>query len=84
MEVAPATLLLYAEATMCGAPGLRAVSMPATAPVSGLRRRFWPVSLTTRMRSAVGLKSKPNAVPDRAGVNGAPTAVAMPVAGFTT
>ena len=53
----------------------------AMAPVSGWSRRFWRASEVMRMRSTVGLKSKPNEVPASAGVNGAaPTAVAAPVA----
>jgi hypothetical protein len=46
-----------------------------TVPFAGLARRFCPVSLTMRMRSTVGLKSKPKFVPVKAGVNGAPTAL---------
>ena len=57
-----------------------AASVPATAPVSGCMRRFCPVSLTTRMRSTVGLKSNPKTVPFSAGVKGAaPMGVAAPV-----
>jgi hypothetical protein len=60
---------------MCGGR-VEGVSVAGHGAVSGLSRRFWPVSLTTRMRSTVGLKSKPKLVPDRAGVNGTPTATA--------
>ncbi len=42
-----------------------AVSTAPRAPLMGLRRRFWPLSLVTRMRSTVGLKSKPKEVPER-------------------
>jgi hypothetical protein len=45
-----------------------------------LSRKFVVSLLTTRIRSGTGLKSKPNAVPVRAGANGvAPTGVATPV-----
>jgi hypothetical protein len=40
--------------------------------------------VTTRIRSACGLTSKPTSRPARAGVNGVPTAVAAAVTGFTT
>ena len=35
------------------------VSWEASAPVFGLRRKFSPSPVTTRMRSTVGLKSNP-------------------------
>ena len=58
------------------------MSVAATVPVSGFSRRFCPASLTRRMRSTVGLKSKPKNVPLRPGVNAVvPTAVAAPVVG---
>ena len=54
------------------------MSAIATAPVSGFRRRFWPLLETRRMRSTVGLKSKPKLVPASAGVNAAaPIGVAV-------
>ena len=59
--------------SIVGAPVSGFVPM---APVSGLRRRFWPVLAPTRMRSTVGLKSKPNAADSSAGSIAAPTAVA--------
>jgi hypothetical protein len=61
---------------------------PSTnAPVFGLIRKFCPVLVTTRMRSAAGLKSNPKLVPligtGRAPASTnppeAPTAVATPV-----
>ena len=70
--------------TVSGSPCVSGVSVPASAPVSGLSRKFWPVLLTTRMRSTVGLKSKPNSVPLSAGAKAAaPTCVATPVAVFS-
>ena len=36
------------------------------APVVTSMRRFWPALLVTRRRSGTGLKSTPNAVPDKA------------------
>jgi len=62
-------------------PGLMTTSTVAR-PVSGLRRRFWPVLETTRMRSTVGLKSNPNSVPPSAGVNGPRMRLAAPVTGL--
>ncbi len=56
-------------------------------PLSGLTRRFWSALSTMRMRSTVGLKSKPycSGWPPwavKAGVIGVPTEVAAPVAGL--
>ena len=48
-------------------------------PVVGFSLRFCPASLTSRMRSTVGLKSSPKLVPVTTGENGPPTAVAAPV-----
>jgi hypothetical protein len=52
--------------------------------VSGFRLQVLAGVADDRMRSTVGLKSKPNVVPDSAGVNGAPTATAAPVVGLST
>ena len=43
---------------------------------------FWPVLLTTRIRSTVGLKSNPNDVPLNVNAPAEPTCVAAPVAGL--
>ncbi len=66
----------YAAATTLPA-GVRLVSAAARVPSVGFTRRLCSVSLTIRMRSATGLKSKPNEVPES--VSGAPRAVAAPV-----
>jgi hypothetical protein len=61
------------------------VSVASTAvvpPAFTLWRRFWPVSLTTRSRSAAGLKSTPNDMPD-SGVVSAFTKVSPAVASST-
>ena len=84
MVVAPAILFIYATAIAEGVPGLRFASVATTAPVSGFNRRFCPADVTKRIRSTVGLKSKPTNAPVIAGVNGpAPTAVALPVSWLT-
>jgi hypothetical protein len=58
----PAKLRSYAAPTAAGAPGFKAVSAPATAPLFGLSRKLSPLLAVTRMRSTVGLKSKPKSV----------------------
>ena len=56
------------------------VSTPATAPEFGLRRKFNPVSVVTRMRSTDGLKSKPKFPGGRSPTPAKlPTAPATPV-----
>ncbi len=57
------------------------LSVAARAPSFGFRRRFWPVLLVTRMRSTVGLKSKPKAVPLNVKAPALPIWVAAPVGG---
>jgi hypothetical protein len=57
----PKLFVYAAPLTPVEPPGspLIAVSGPIGAPVFGLIRKFRPVFVTTRMRSTVGLKSKP-------------------------
>ena len=45
------------------------ISVAATAPVSGCKRRFCPELLTRRILSTVGLKSIEAIVPEIIGVN---------------
>ena len=81
VDVAPGKLLVYAAPSTDGVPGLSLGSDEATLPVTGLRRKFCPALLTTRILSTVGLKSNPNVVPESAGVNApVPTAIATPLA----
>ena len=58
------------------------MSSPASAPVSGLSRAFSSCSLTTRMRSTVGLKLMSHATEGVGEVTGPPTTVAAPVSGL--
>jgi hypothetical protein len=51
-------------------------------PSFGFRRRFWPVLLVTRIRSTVGLKSKPKAVPLSVKAPALPIWMAAPVIVF--
>ena len=57
-----AKFCVYAAATTSGATKSRFVSV-VTAPVATLIRKFCRASLTTRSRSATGLKSMPKFVP---------------------
>ncbi len=70
VEPVPANELVYAEAeiALLAAPPLMLPSV-VVAPLSTLMRRLWPVLLTMRRRSAIGLKSTPKLVPARE-VNG--------------
>jgi hypothetical protein len=63
-----ASLLVYMAPVTPSAAAAPLVSEVSTVvvPSATLMRRFWPVSLMTRSRSAAGLKSTPNEVPCRA------------------
>ena len=58
------------------------VSNRTSAPVFGLIRKFRPVSVTTRMRSTVGLKSNPKFDPVTLAIR-PPMGVANPVRALT-
>ena len=78
---APEILLVYAMEVITGEePPLIGKSVAAVNPVSGLRRRFWPVFVTNLTLSTVGLKSMLANAPTTFGENCAVfTAVALPL-----
>jgi hypothetical protein len=76
VDAAPPKLLLYAADVTCVKPGLRPTST-VTAALAGLTLRFCPALETTRIRSTIGLKSKPKSLPIN-GVDRTPTRVAAP------
>ena len=99
MYAAPVTPVEPAGSPLIGPSGwvpVSAGSASTAAPVFGLMRKFSPVPVVTRTRSAAGLKSNP--YPAEAGGRstvvppavdsvippGVPTAVAAPVCGSMT
>ncbi len=71
VDTVPAKEFVYATALMLALLPAGALIVPSVivSPVSTLIRRSCPVLLTTRSRSAAGLKSTPKCSPDKP-VNG--------------
>jgi hypothetical protein len=83
---APAAFRSYATPIrLAPTPGVMSVSLLARPPLSGLMRKFSSFTLTTRMRSATGLKlTSPATSPQPATTPADPTRLVVPRCGSIT